>query len=67
MSRRTFVGSLCVVAFLGLVLVDVSAQGGQKTAWGDPDLTGAYTLRTTTPLEPPRSWVTRSSSPTKKW
>ena len=28
-------------------------QGGQKTPWGGPDLTGAYTFRTATPLERP--------------
>ena len=50
MSKRTLVASLGIGAVVGLMLVDASGQSEPKTPWGDPDLQGTYTFKTTTPL-----------------
>ena len=59
MNGRFLVVALCVVA--GVVVTPVLAAGQStaggnvpRTAWGDPDLQGTYTNKTTTPLERPR-------------
>ena len=46
---------LFVVAVVGLLPVDAAGQGGQRTPWGDPDLRGTYSFKTTTPLQRPES------------
>ena len=59
MRKRAKVPPSRVVAvFAAVGLMSVGAcgergQGGQKTPWDGPDLTGAYTFRTATPLERP--------------
>jgi hypothetical protein len=50
MGRRILLASVCVVALGGLMPTDVVGQSGQQTPWGDPDLQGTYTFKTTTPL-----------------
>ena len=59
MRRRYLVG-LCRALVLTLIVAlpaTATAQGGgwtaPKTAWGDPDLQGTYTNKTTTPLQRP--------------
>ena len=47
--------SLFAVAVVGLLAVDASGQSGQRTPWGDADLQGTYSFKTTTPLERPES------------
>ena len=44
--------ALAVVAAM-FGAASVAAQQGPRTAWGDPDLQGVWTNRTTTPLERP--------------
>ena len=44
--------ALAVVAAM-FGAASVAAQEGPRTAWGDPDLQGVWTNRTTTPLERP--------------
>ena len=55
MRMRVACVSLFVVAVIGLSPVGASGQGGQRTPWGDPDLQGAYSFKTTTPLQRPES------------
>ena len=55
MRMRAACVSLFVVAVVGLLAVDASGQSGQRTPWGDPDLRGTYSFKTTTPLERPES------------
>ena len=55
MGMRAAYMSLVVVAAVGLLPVGAAGQGGQRTPWGDPDLQGAYSFKTTTPLERPES------------
>ena len=52
-----------VIAILsGIVLLPVpaAAQGPERTPWGDPDLQGVWTNRTTTPLERPSEFEGRA-------
>ena len=46
----------------GIVLLPVpaAAQGPERTPWGDPDLQGVWTNRTTTPLERPSEFEGRA-------
>ena len=50
-----FVFRLCVlsVVLTTMMPVDAFSQDGARTPWGDPDLQGIYTNKTTTPLERP--------------
>ena len=55
MTRPYFCALLCV---LGLIVLLPAGAAGQnenspRTPWGDPDLQGTYTNKTTTPLERP--------------
>ncbi len=46
--------SAAVVAVVGMGgVVSLAAQEAPRTAWGDPDLQGVWTNRTTTPIERP--------------
>ena len=52
-----------VIAILaGIVLLPAlaTAQTSERTAWGDPDLQGVWTNRTTTPLERPSEFAERA-------
>ena len=52
-----------VIAILaGIVLLPAlaGAQMSERTAWGDPDLQGVWTNRTTTPLERPSEFEARA-------
>ena len=55
MMMRVACVSLFVVAAVGPLAVDAAGQSGQRTPWGDPDLQGAYSFKTTTPLQRPES------------
>ena len=53
MNHRWIVALLTVSALVVLIPVNAAGQGGwiaPTTAWGDPDLQGTYTNKTTTPL-----------------
>ena len=53
MIGRVFVASVCVVAVVGVMPAVAFGQSGQRTPWGDPDLQGTYSFKTTTPLQRP--------------
>ena len=59
MRQRVLVAALGIVAVVGLMSVSAcgpsgqSGESGQETPWGDPDLQGTYTFKTTTPLVRP--------------
>ena len=52
-----------IAILLGVVLLPalVAAQPAGRTPWGDPDLQGVWTNRTTTPLERPSDFEGRSA------
>ena len=58
-SRQQAVGALVALAISTTMLTTVAGQGGSpasdhlRTAWGDPDLSGAWTNTTATGLERP--------------
>ena len=59
MHRRHLVAMLSVIAVVALVPVGAAAQTAPRTPWGDPDLQGSYTNKTTTPLQRPEDLVDR--------
>ena len=52
-----------IATLLGVVLLPVlvAAQPPERTPWGDPDLQGIWTNRTTTPLERPSDFEGRTA------
>ena len=54
MTHRYLVAMVSVIVVVALVPVAAAGQGpAPKTPWGDPDLQGTYTNKTTTPLQRP--------------
>ncbi len=53
MTVRCQVILWCTATVVGLTPVGTAAQDGPLTPWGHPDLQGAYTNKTITPLERP--------------
>ena len=53
---------VCVFLAPGLAVAQSAASGAEvwRTPWGDPDLQGTWTNRTTTPLERPSEFAERS-------
>ena len=51
---RTRLAAAALAALL-LAPAAVAAQDAPRTPWGDPDLQGTYTNKTTTPLERPEA------------
>ena len=47
------VAVVALIAVVALTPATAAAQTGPRTAWGDPDLQGTYTNKTTTPLQRP--------------
>ena len=62
MNRRYLVAMLAmlgVIAVVVLVPVAAAGQNAPRTPWGDPDLQGTYTNKTTTPLQRPEDLADR--------
>ncbi|HJN44050.1 MAG: hypothetical protein CL477_04185 [Acidobacteria bacterium] len=59
MKGRTFVAASNVIALVVLVPVAAAGQSAPRTPWGDPDLQGTYTNKTTTPLQRPDNLADR--------
>ena len=62
MNRRHLVAMLAmlgVIAVVVLVPVAAAGQNAPRTPWGDPDLQGTYTNKTTTPLQRPEDLADR--------
>ncbi|MDP6582186.1 MAG: hypothetical protein QF681_16155 [Vicinamibacterales bacterium] len=59
MNGRAFVAASSVIALVVLAPVAAAGQGAPRTPWGDPDLQGTYTNKTTTPLERPDNLADR--------
>ncbi len=53
MTSRCLVATLTVIAITALAPLPATGQAPPRTPWGDPDLQGAYTNKTITPLERP--------------
>ena len=53
MKGRFLVAVLNVIALVVLVPLGAAGQTTPRTPWGDPDLQGTYTNKTTTPLQRP--------------
>ena len=51
---------IAILAAVVLLPVLADAQTPERTAWGDPDLQGVWTNRTTTPLERPSEFEGRT-------
>jgi hypothetical protein len=52
-SITSFAVTALAAAVAGTVVLSAAAQKAPRTAWGDPDITGAYAEFTTAPLERP--------------
>ena len=59
MKGRFLVAVLNVIAFVVLVPLGAAGQTTPRTPWGDPDLQGTYTNKTTTPLQRPEDLANR--------
>ena len=59
MKGRFLVAVLNVVALVVLVPLGAAGQTTPRTPWGDPDLQGTYTNKTTTPLQRPEDLANR--------
>ena len=59
MKGRFLVAVLNVIALVVLVPLGAAGQTTPRTPWGDPDLQGTYTNKTTTPLQRPEDLVNR--------
>ncbi len=59
MKGRFLVGVLNVIALVVLVPLGAAGQTTPRTPWGDPDLQGTYTNKTTTPLQRPEDLANR--------
>ena len=62
MKGRFLVAVLNVIALVALVVLVPLGAAGQttpRTPWGDPDLQGTYTNKTTTPLQRPEDLANR--------
>lgn len=59
MKGRFPVAVLNVIALVVLVPLGAVAQTTPRTPWGDPDLQGTYTNKTTTPLQRPEELANR--------
>ena len=53
------VAVVALIAIVALTPAAAAAQTGSRTAWGDPDLQGTYTNKTTTPLQRPENLADR--------
>ena len=53
--RRVSRASLFVAAMVWLTPAALLGQSGRTTPWGDPDLQGTWSFKTTTPLQRPES------------
>ena len=51
---------VAILAAVVLIPALATAQTPERTAWGDPDLQGIWTNRTTTPLERPSEYEGRT-------
>ncbi len=52
---------IAILAGVVLLPVPAAAQAPERTPWGDPDLQGVWTNRTTTPLERPSEFEGRTA------
>ena len=59
MKGRFLVAVLNVIALVVLVPLGAAGQTTPRTPWGDPDLQGTYTNKTTTPLQRPEDLANR--------
>ena len=59
MKGRLLVAVLNVIALVVLVPLGAAGQTAPRTPWGDPDLQGTYTNKTTTPLQRPEDLANR--------
>ena len=59
MKGRFLVAVLNVIALVVLVPLAAAGQTTPRTPWGDPDLQGTYTNKTTTPLQRPENLANR--------
>ena len=59
MKGRLLVAVLNVIALVVLVPLGAAGQTTPRTPWGDPDLQGTYTNKTTTPLQRPEDLANR--------
>ena len=59
MQGRFLVAVLNVIALVVLVPLGAATQTTPRTPWGDPDLQGTYTNKTTTPLQRPENLANR--------
>ena len=59
MTRPGAGTAVVVLATIALLPAATFGQDGQKTPWGDPDLQGSYSFKTTTPFQRPDDMLDR--------